>query len=121
MKIWIQRIFVGTGITTALMVQPVSASNTQCLIHYNAPCLAAGLNFYFRPYQWFKDVVTDANLNAGRCIERAREYRTWCGTPGITVYAIFQSGGVNVIGSYVSTNGVTRVTDGIARVTNLHD
>ncbi len=111
------------SIATALIIvalTPLTAmASTVCYIHFNLPCFAAGPGL--PPGRYFVDGDRLANFNAARCVERAREYRAWCQTPGITVSSIFQVSGRNVIGAYTDAEGKTRVTDGVARVTNLHD
>lgn len=95
-----------------------ASAGTVCYVYLTAPCLAAGSPISFR---WFADGDGLANMNAARCLERAQEYKSWCTTPGLEAYTIFQVDGSNRIGALTSSDGHVYISDGVARSTAFHN
>lgn len=90
-------------------------AETKCVIGTTRPCLAGQLPLYFADGDQY------ANANAGRCLERAREYKAWCRTPGQEVVSTFQVDGRNVISAHTAADGKSYVSDGLVRFTNFKD
>jgi hypothetical protein len=67
----------------------------------------------------FKDFDWGANANAARCMERAREFKAWCG--GTVAYSVFRVNNKNVEGAAASSWGTTYIYDGGSRYLNFHD
>ncbi len=104
---------------------------TKCVIYVGTskPCVGATLigkeaADHYKTNAWFRDTDKAANLNAGRCLERAAEYRAWC-SDGRTVnatfaYAVYQVNDVNQVGSAADVNRTT-ITNGVDRWLRFHD
>lgn len=90
-------------------------AETRCMIGLTRPCNAAVLPLYFQDGEQY------ANSNAGRCLERAREFKAWCRAPGLEAVSAFQVDGRNVIGGHTARDGKTYISDGVARSTNFKD
>lgn len=67
------------SVLTLLTVSGARAQ-TACLIQLSAPCWASR-DPYFAPFKPFADVDLIANVDAGRCMQRAQEYAQWCAHP----------------------------------------
>ena len=97
-------------------------ATTACYIYLTKPCLAAikaNKNTNLKPNQWVQDSHMPANLDAGRCIERAQEYKNWCGTSGIEATAGFFVGSRLVIQSYTYEDGRSYIATGKSRFTGF--
>lgn len=103
---------------TLLSFDSKAFAGTRCSVLITKTCLVATslpVNLYF------PDGFTGANMNAARCVERAREYKQWCRTPGLEAVSVFDVDGLNVIAGHTTSGGKTYISDGIARFTNFHD
>ena len=113
--------------TTAQAADGVGNTN-RCVIYVKSslPCHNAILAGdaaarYYAVNTWFVDTDPMANMNAGRCMERAKEYKSWCSngiTPPTDSYSYFQTnnGMINVIAAADLPDNKTYLTDGISRV-----
>ena len=118
--------------TTAQAADGVGNTN-RCVIYVKSslPCHNAILAGdaaarYFTVNAWFVDVDPMANMNAGRCMERAKEYKYWCSngiTPPTDTYSYFQTnnGTINVISAVNLPNYKTHLGDGLSRGLPYHE
>jgi hypothetical protein len=99
------------------------AGDSTCFINVTAPCRYLGPDPQYAPNRYFVDSDPMANANAGRCVERAQEYksRLCADSGGLEASAIWQVNGRNVIGSVTSSNGHSYIWDGVTRFTPFHD
>jgi hypothetical protein len=97
-----------------------ASAGSVCYIYLTKPCLVTH-NPYFAPGRHFVDPDGIANVSAARCIERAREYKAWCRTPGIEASSIFQVNGLNQIAATTSSDGKSYISNGLGRWTNFKD
>lgn len=111
-----KRSFILAVVLTA--VTSFEAMASECKVYFTLPCRAAAGNSYFAPLQQFRDVDIGANINTTRCLERAAEYKQWCGSP-LEVWTMFVSEGRSSIAAFASRDGKTYITDGIGRFTGF--
>lgn len=134
MKLMNLTVLAAAILTVGNVASAADAKNTnRCVIYVssNHPvchgALVAGAAQYYTVNAWFVDTDPLANLNAGRCLERAKEYKAWCGDGNLIkanyVYAFFQTndGTMNVISSVEGTDDKTYLGDGVARLLRWHD
>lgn len=125
---------LAAAIFSANVAQAADGKSTnRCLIYVSSAhpvchgAFVAGAAQYYTVNAWFVDTDPLANLNAGRCLERAKEYKAWCGDGNKIkanyVYAFFQTneGTLNVISSLEYTDDKTYLGDGVARMLRWHD
>lgn len=100
---------------------------TDCVIYVHNPSTndctgavntSADLAAREKNNMWFKDHAWDANVVAGRCVERAREFLGWCG--GDYAFSVFRVQGHNVIGGSANDKGYEHLSDGGSRWLKYH-
>lgn len=117
MKLSMKALIAVSALFFGFTAQSASAQ-TSCLIAVSLPCKAAPS---IVPMRAFADSEGYATVNAGRCLERAAEYRNWCGLPNQTVNVVFTVNGRGVVGAFASNDGKTYIHDGVARYTRFKD
>lgn len=122
-----------TVLAAAFFIAAPAFANNRCVVYVSSGhpvchgAFVAGAAHYYTVNAWFVDTDPMANFSAGRCLERAKEYKAWCGDGNKIkpnyVYTYFQTddGTRNVINALEAGDDKTYLGDGVARGLRWHD
>jgi hypothetical protein len=109
------------------------AGSTRCLVYVSSSYLCAGAVAagqsaldYYKVNAYFVDTDAVATVNAGRCLERAKEYKAWCSKDGLNAnwavtYFQTENGSTNAIAAIEGSDDKTYLSDGNVRYLRWHD